>query len=54
MELTLNILVEEAREFSRIISSQNHPSILGVTDGKKVGTYVEHLFKRKIYNDSWK
>lgn len=48
MELTLNILVEEAREFSRIISSQNHPSILGVTDGKKVGTYVEHLFQNYL------
>ena len=45
MELTTQILIQEAKDFSCIISSQNHTSLIGVTDGKKVGTYVEHLFQ---------
>lgn len=45
MELTIDILIREAEIFSQIISSQNHVSLIGVTDGKKVGTYVEHLFQ---------
>lgn len=45
MKLTVDILIEEARIFSQIISSQNHTELIGVTDGKAVGTYVEHLFQ---------
>lgn len=45
MELTINILIEEAKIFSQMISIQNHPSLIGVTDGKAVGTYVEQLFQ---------
>lgn len=45
MELTKDALIQEAREFSQIVSSQNHTSLIGVTDGKAVGTYVEHLFQ---------
>ena len=45
MELTIDILIREAREFSQRISSQEHPDLFGVTDGKAVGTYVEHLFQ---------
>ena len=48
MELTLDILIDEAREFSQIISSQNHRELIGVTDGKAVGTYVEHLFQNYL------
>lgn len=48
MELTINILINEARTFSDIISSQNHTSLIGVTDGKAVGTYVEHLFQNYL------
>lgn len=48
MELTLDILIDEAREFSQIISSQNHTDLIGVTDGKAVGTYVEHLFQNYL------
>lgn len=45
MELTIEILIQEAKNFSQIISSQNHTALIGVTDGKAVGTYVEHLFQ---------
>lgn len=48
MELTIDILIREADIFSQIISSQNHPALIGVTDGKAVGTYVEHLFQNHL------
>lgn len=48
MELTLDILIQEAKHFSEIISTQNHTSLIGITDGKAVGTYVEHLFQEYL------
>ena len=39
MELTIDILIEEAKAFSQMLSAQNHSSLIGVTDGKAVGTY---------------
>lgn len=48
MELTIDILVQEARNFSQMISTQNHTALIGVTDGKAVGTYVEHLFQNYL------
>jgi len=48
MELTIDILIREAHRFSEIISSEDHPDLIGVTDGKAVGTYVEHLFQRYL------
>lgn len=48
MELTTEILVKEAEAFSQIVSAQNHISLIGVTDGKAVGTYVEHLFQQYL------
>lgn len=48
MELTVDILVQEANNFSQIISTQNHAALVGVTDGKAVGTYVEHLFQNYL------
>lgn len=48
MELILDILIQEAKHFSEIISTQNHTSIIGITDGKAVGTYVEHLFQEYL------
>lgn len=43
--LTLEILRSEAKRFCEIQSCLNHEELLGVTDGKAVGTYVERLFK---------
>ena len=48
MELIIEILISEAKNFSQIISAQNHTSLIGVTDGKAVGTYVEHLFQNYL------
>lgn len=44
-ELTVEILLEEARGFSSRESEHAEPSIYGVTDGKAVGTYLEHKFR---------
>ena len=44
-ELTIEILKQEAKKFCEITSKENHESLLGVTDGKAVGTYVEHKFQ---------
>ena len=46
--LTLGHLKEEASRFCEQMSSINHPDLIGVTDGKAVGTYVEHLFKNHL------
>lgn len=36
MELTIDILIEEAKAFSQMLSAQNHSSLIGVTDGKSM------------------
>jgi len=44
-KLTIDLLVQEAKLFCEEQSKINHSELLGVTDGKAVGTYVEHKFK---------
>lgn len=46
--LTIAALVKAAKEFCESESKINHKDLLGVTDGKAVGTYVEHRFKRYL------
>ena len=46
--LTINKLIEAAALFCKIESSKNHIELIGVTDGKAVGTYVEHRFQRYL------
>lgn len=43
--LTINELIESARLFCEIESPKNHIELIGITDGKAVGTYVEHKFQ---------
>lgn len=43
--LTIDGLIESARCFCELESRQNHVELIGVTDGKAVGTYVEHKFQ---------
>src|SRR5665213_279438 len=43
--LTVDILQSEAATFSAIESIYPEPSLYGVTDGKAVGTYLEHKFR---------
>lgn len=38
-------LKTEAKIFCELMSAENHKSLIGVTDGKAVGTYVEHRFQ---------
>ena len=44
--LTIEKLIESAHQFCEIESRENHIELIGVTDGKAVGTYVEHKFQR--------
>lgn len=53
-KLTIRLLQEEAKIFSKIESRHDEPSLFGVTDGKAVGTYLEHKFQsylRAKYDD---
>jgi len=43
--LTIPILKREAHNFAIQVSSHPEPSMYGVTDGKAVGTYLEHKFQ---------
>ena len=43
--LTINELIKSARYFCEFESRENHIELIGVTDGKAVGTYVEHKFQ---------
>ena len=43
--LTAEALREEAASFAEVESSHVEPTLYGVTDGKAVGTYLEHKFR---------
>jgi len=45
LNLTLQLLKEEATAFAIAESQHDEPSLYGVTDGKAVGTYLEHKFQ---------
>lgn len=44
-KLTIPLLQQQARAFADAESTYPEPSLYGVTDGKAIGTYVEHKFK---------
>ena len=46
--LTLEILRKEAKVFAEHESGHREPSLFGVTDGKAVGTYLEHKFQEAL------
>ncbi|MCD8286701.1 MAG: restriction endonuclease [Clostridia bacterium] len=46
--LTIESLIKEAEKFCKEESRQNHPALVGITDGKAIGTYVEHRFQERI------
>ena len=50
MKSALNIpsLKKSAKEFVRGINRRDLPELFGVTDGKAVGTYVEHAFQEHL------
>jgi hypothetical protein len=49
-DLTVEILRKEALLFSEVESKYEEPTLYGVTDGKAVGTYLEHKFKAYLTN----
>jgi len=46
--LTIALLQSEAATFAVVESTHAEPSLFGVTDGKKVGTYLEHKFRAHL------
>ena len=46
--LTVPLLQKEAAAFAKNESAQAEPSLFGVTDGKAVGTYLEHKFQNHL------
>lgn len=44
-QLTVKALIKEAKQFCKLISGVYKTELFGVTDGKAIGTYVEHLFQ---------
>lgn len=43
--LTIEALCEQAKEFSALESNHTESRLYGVTDGKAIGTYLEHKFR---------
>lgn len=43
--LTIDALCSEAKFFANVESTYPEPTLYGVTDGKAVGTYLEHKFR---------
>lgn len=48
--LDIGTLIEEANNFCIQENNTDYPELLGVTDGKAVGTFVEHKFKEYLSN----
>jgi hypothetical protein len=46
--LTVRLLQKEACSFAKAQSKHAEPSLFGVTDGKAVGTYLEHKFQTHL------
>ncbi len=49
--LTIHNLIKEAETFCNFMSEENHSELLGVTDGKAVGTYIEHRFQQYLLDN---
>lgn len=47
-KLTIEKLIKEAVDFCKIESKINQKDLIGITDGKAVGTYVEHKLKNYL------
>ena len=49
-KLTIQELQKEAKIFAELESGHNEPALFGVTDGKAVGTYLEHKFQVYLHD----
>jgi hypothetical protein len=47
-KLTIRLLCQEAAAFAEVESAFPEPTLYGVTDGKAIGTYLEHKFRAHI------
>lgn len=47
--LTIESLINSAHEFCNLESKVERSELFGVTDGKAVGTFIEHLFQKYLY-----
>lgn len=47
-DLTIKSLIKEAKLFCKLNSGVYKPELFGVTDGKAIGTFVEHLFQQHL------
>lgn len=47
-KLTTDLLKKEAGNFAEKMSREKFPTLYGVTDGKAVGTYIEHKFRETL------
>lgn len=47
-KLDIKSLIDSAKEFCKIESKKNLTELFGVTDGKAVGTFVEHAFQEYL------
>ena len=50
MKLTIDLLKKEAINFCKRENNISHEELVGITDGKAVGTYIEHKFEEYIKN----
>ncbi len=48
--LTIELLIDEAKNFCERESQFDNPELFGVTDGKAVGTHIEHKFQKYLFN----
>lgn len=48
LNLTIELLCEEAQQFSVTESAHDEPLLYGITDGKAVGTYLEQKFRNYL------
>lgn len=49
-QLDKKTFLAEAKKFCEIMAKEDHKTLIGITDGKAVGTYIEHKFQ--TYLDS--
>ncbi len=47
-KLTVPLLCQEASAFAEVESTYPEPTLYGVTDGKAIGTYLEHKFRAHL------
>jgi hypothetical protein len=48
LRLTRELLCREARAFAKLESAHREPKLYGVSDGKAIGTYLEHKFRARL------